>query len=376
MPLRNCTVDERIVAARYSFSYGISEAAVTYNVSERTIKRWRSKLPQLAALSVKSRNKKRIFNSGSQASGQELMDFAATLRANHKIVNCTSLTEFFMHKHSIPVTADSFKKTRQKIYRMVRNSNLTLRRGTHQSKVDLHDAAQLHAAFIADYHTVMEEFRPQVVINMDETPLVFGLTCNETLAPVGSKTVIIRKFGDSKKTITAALAVTASGEKLDPFLIFDGTRNGRVARELAVGDGYPPELHATCNANHWMTTQDMLVWLETVVLPFVGDRRYLLVLDAFRGHWKSEFITAVQNTNGHLLQIPPNITHIAQPLDISVNKPLKDRINRAKIIDSIASIETGQRKIGRREMAKYLCDAWREISQEVILNGWIKAGLQ
>jgi hypothetical protein len=211
---------------------------------------------------------------------------------------------------------------------------------------------------------------------MDETPLVFGLTRNQTLAPKGSKTVLVKKFGDTKKTITAALAVTITGEKLQPFLIFEGKRDGRIARELASGDGYPTDLHSICNANHWMTSQDMLVWLDKVLLPFVAGRRYLLVLDAFKGHWKAEFVLAVQNSNGRLIQIPPNITHIAQPLDISVNKPLKDRISSAKIADSIASIETGERNVGRRQMAKYLCDAWNEISQETIINGWNKAGLQ
>jgi hypothetical protein len=60
---------------------------------------------------------------------------------------------------------------------------------------------------------------------MDETGVLYSTPLLRTLERKGAHSVVLRKIGDTKKRLTAAVTISASGEKFPLFLILKGTLN-------------------------------------------------------------------------------------------------------------------------------------------------------
>jgi hypothetical protein len=63
---------------------------------------------------------------------------------------------------------------------------------------------------------------PDFVINMDETPCYYDNQPNRKVVSKGAKSVIGAKTRTGDFRATVCLAVTLSGKKLDPLVIYKG----------------------------------------------------------------------------------------------------------------------------------------------------------
>jgi hypothetical protein len=79
------------------------------------------------------------------------------------------------------------------------------------------------------------EFPAGNIVNIDETNINFDMFGSKTLATRGERTIGLRTTGNSNRC-TVLLGVTMSGEKLPPFIVFTGTRDGRISRQLGLLD--------------------------------------------------------------------------------------------------------------------------------------------
>ena len=62
------------------------------------------------------------------------------------------------------------------------------------------------------------------IVNFDETALSYNIPPNKTVHHIGQKTIVIRTLKQEKARISAILSITASGEKLKPYIIFKGAK--------------------------------------------------------------------------------------------------------------------------------------------------------
>lgn len=72
--------------------------------------------------------------------------------------------------------------------------------------------------------------------------------------------------------ITALLGVTMSGEKLPAFIVFIGTRNGRIMREIfedIASRGSPAGVVMSIQKSGWIDEELMLEWIYRVLKPCV-----------------------------------------------------------------------------------------------------------
>jgi hypothetical protein len=76
-----------------------------------------------------------------------------------------------------------------------------------------------------------------------------------------------------------------------------------------------------------MDTQIFLIWFEEKVLPFTARRCFaathvILILDSFSCHVHSFILHVARDS--HIIKVgqPPHSTHITQPLDVGLMKPL------------------------------------------------------
>ena len=137
----------------------------------------------------------------------------------------------------------------------IHRHKLTYRMATHQAQT----APSVSKDEALDY---INSVRPKCVgpsrhqdfiINMDQTPIPFTYNAKQTLEVVGVWTVHSRKSTNDTKRVTFAMSVTVSGKVLTPFLVFKGTRNGRIAKkELPT---FSTEMKYACQENAWMTSR-------------------------------------------------------------------------------------------------------------------------
>ena len=87
----------------------------------------------------------------------------------------------------------------------------------------------------------------------------------------------------------------------------------------------PSGIKIAAQVKGWMDSDIMGKWFESVVLPYTKGRRALLVLDSFSAHQTAEFLELATRNNVDVAIIPGGYTSKVQPVDVSLNKPLKSK---------------------------------------------------
>ncbi|KAJ4457110.1 hypothetical protein PAPYR_7505 [Paratrimastix pyriformis] len=176
--------------------------------------------------------------------------------------------------------------------------------------------------------------------------------------------------------ITLAMAITASGKKLKPFLIFPRATMPDLpdsAAKYAVGG----------SDNGWITAVLFLEWLELVFGPYIAKcrqklgnptARALLVMDNHATHQSDDIRAWCEKHLVDTLYLLPHATHLMQPLDVAVFGPFK------------ATLSTRYRNLEAQAPKPDPCHRWQTIHATVeavkatfqesfIWEGWRKSGL-
>lgn len=88
---------------------------------------------------------------------------------------------------------------------------------------------------------------------------------------------------------------------------------------------YPPNVVAVACKSGTMSTGLMIDYIEKILKPVIGSNQALLLLDQFAAHSTTPVQEKYAECNISPVLIPGGFTHCLQPLDVSINKPLKDR---------------------------------------------------
>ncbi len=120
----------------------------------------------------------------------------------------------------------------------------------------------------------------------------------------------------------------------------------------------------------------MVEWAKTIWRrrPKKLGKRSMLVLDAFSAHKGTNFLQELGLNDTDILNIPGGITSISQPLDVSINKPFKDRVKhywRTWMVNRIDPKAT----VSRQLIAEWVKQAWEAIPTEIIIRSFKKTGI-
>ena len=135
----------------------------------------------------------------------------------------------------------------------------------------------------------------------------------------------------TKKRLTACLGISAAGEKLHSCLIFKG--KGQKFRSVVNREGYLLYKNETA----WMTHSIFKDYMLYSVKRFLDKKRAslskpdqlaIVVLDNFQGHVfdDNELKELETNLIAKIMFLPPNTTSELQPLDLSINYILKNKL--------------------------------------------------
>ena len=204
-----------------------------------------------------------------------------------------------------------------------RNPSMTLRAAAPLSKARF---VATDPEVINRYFDLLEETlersvledKPAQVFNMDETGMPLDPKSMKCVAPRGAKTVLAPSSGD-KTQITVVACVSASGQRMPPLVILN-----RKRLPPYFSQGEVPETRYACTPKGWMDQITFYKWFKGLFLRFAPSvRPLLLLLDGHSSHYCPETIRLAASERVILFVLPPNMTHLLQPLDKGGFGPLK-----------------------------------------------------
>ena len=204
------------------------------------------------------------------------------------------------------------------------------RKATTKAKVPVKDFEAIKTTFLNEVFTtvIMEDIPQELIVNWDHTALHYVPVSSWTMEKKGSTRVPVAGI-DDKRQVTTILACSMTGEFLPPQVIYQG----KTTRSLP-SYKLPADWDVTYTPNHWANEDTSLQYLQKIILPFMkqkreelgfsADRPALVLFDHFKGQVTKQCLQFLEDHHIHHVLIPENCTDRLQPLDVAVNKPVKD----------------------------------------------------
>ena len=199
---------------------------------------------------------------------------------------------------------------------------------TSKGKYSLENFRSLKRSFLDDVVATVEieEIPPELILNWDQTGIQLVPSTSWSMEQRGVKRVEVVGQSD-KRQVTAVLCGTILGDLLPLQIIYKGTTNCCHPKYA-----FPPGWHISHSPNHWSTETTMLEYVEHIVLPYVENIQEMLyndqtpaliIIDNFKGQITKKVNDLLEENHLHVCLLPPNTTDLLQPMDISINKPVK-----------------------------------------------------
>lgn len=163
---------------------------------------------------------------------------------------------------------------------------------------------------------------PDRIFNGDETSFYICPKSGKVIAPRGYKNVYKIVKGKEKEAVTVLAFISASGQTLPPCVVFPYVRPPKD-----VINSMPAGWLLGKSETGWMKSDIFFDYIVKGLNKWVEDqgvqKPILVFVDGHKSHLTMR-LSQYCNENGIILYaLPPNATHLIQPADVSVFKPLK-----------------------------------------------------
>ena len=162
-----------------------------------------------------------------------------------------------------------------------------------------------------------------LIINFDQTPSKYVQVPAMTMDKKGTSNVPIKGI-DDKRSITATFSVTFHHKFLLMQLIYKGKTSQSLPKVK-----FPDGFSLSANESHYSNEKESIKFLEEIILPYIRQERgklghenqkALLIFDVFHGQTTDEVLKIMEDNHILATKVPPNMTNLYQPLDLSVKK--------------------------------------------------------
>lgn len=183
--------------------------------------------------------------------------------------------------------------------------------------------------------------------------------------------------------VSLLLTITGDGGKLPPLFIFKSKKGGTLENNL---NKYKEVINLNaiiiCNENAWCTFDVMKKWLFEIWLPYIksfsSNGNGLIILDMCTSHIKEDFLKLLYDNNQNYYLIPGGLTRVLQPLDVSINKPVKQRLTQI-YCDNCLKLGRNLEKIKREVIIGWILQIWKyeqnTINKEMIYMSFKYCGI-
>jgi hypothetical protein len=320
------------------------------------------KYPDLEDFIVKT--VKQSWESGASISPEQLhhlvMKHALTNKdAYNKIAegNSRSLNRYVqrvLERHKFSVRAISISQSVPRDWRSKAEEN----------------AARIRATFLKE--------KVDVVINADETFLLFHPFGQRLIAPTGIKRVGSVVQVDNEKwgaTVMIACEYRTSCI-LPPMIIFTGVHCAKLMKQWSTFD----QAKVIFNESHWMTANAAIIYVSYLMSMFKG-KKIGLIWDKHTSHYCTEVLDFIAKSNVETTtstklvaeMVDEGLTPIIQVPDVAVNKVFKAGVKkRYHEYRSGLPVTIGKKiTVSREKMVEFVLDTIEEINMSNNENQFI-----
>ncbi|KAL0841447.1 hypothetical protein ABMA28_015129 [Loxostege sticticalis] len=214
---------------------------------------------------------------------------------------------------------------------------------------------------------------PSNIVNYDETNLSDDPGRQKVIVRRGCK-YPERVRNHSKGCTSLMLAANAEGKLLPPYVVYKSTH----LYDSWIQNG-PAGTKYHRSSSGWFDGPIFVDWVKTMVIPYFEKipGKKVLIGDNLSSHLSVEVITLCKEKNIHFVFLPPNSTHLTQPLDVAYFRPMKQAwrqiLQKWKMNDGrcLSSIPKGCFP----RLLKKMLDLLKPNTEKNIQSGFRKTGI-
>lgn len=165
----------------------------------------------------------------------------------------------------------------------------------------------------------LEGVPPTNIFNFDETNLVDDPGKKKVFARRGTK--YLEHIRTTSKAGTSIMFCgSASGKLLPLFVLYKSRHIWSTWTE-----GGPPGTRYSNSTSGWFDSASFLEWFESILIPETRrlDGKKIVICDNVAFHFSPKVLELSETNNITFICLPPNSTHITQPLDVAVFRSVK-----------------------------------------------------
>lgn len=213
---------------------------------------------------------------------------------------------------------------------------------------------------------------PTRIFNADEAGFLLCPKSGKVLGPAKLEEDFYERVSSEKEQITVMGAFSADGRFVPPMLIFPYKKMPK-----AIVESVPTTWALGRSDSGWINSEVFFEYIANHFLPYVKSnnitRPVALFVDGHRSHLTQQVSKFCDENGVILIALFPNTTHIMQPADVSVFKPLKAGWTSA-VRDW--KFENFPKDVTRHTFGTILKDVFEKFAlPKTIQNGFRKSGL-
>ncbi|SPO24922.1 related to transposase [Ustilago trichophora] len=212
------------------------------------------------------------------------------------------------------------------------------------------------------------------IYNMDETGFMFGVGGREqVVVPSGDQAASFKAQPGNRESATVIECIGSAGQVLPPLVITKGCVH-TVGEQRRMED-VPATWRFAKSNNGWTNNELAVQWVETIfdpsTTPSPPSAWRLLILDGHGSHTSVEFCNALWSRHIIPFLFPPHATHVMQPLDVSIFRPLKGRYQHA-VNEAAQHVDTIEKAL----FATFYAQAREQVlTQSAVRKAFVDSGI-
>lgn len=255
-----------------------------------------------------------------------------------------------------------------------RHENLTRRISSNIKKVRAEVDASLIENYMDNLKEEVKDVPPTNIFNYDETNLTDDPGNKKVICKRGAKYVEnICNF--SKSATSIMMAGNAAGDLLSPYVVYKAEHMWSTWTENG-----PKGTRYNRSKSGWFDAVCFEDWFQSTFLPGVKnlDGPKVIIGDNLSSHISLHVLKLCEDNNIRFVCLPPNSTHLTQPLDVAFFAPMKrswrDILRKWKESDSGSKFATIPKDLFPR-LLKELMASLEEKQRDNLTAGFAKCGI-
>ena len=374
------SVGYKLKVAQYAVEHSLQQTANHFGVDKSMVTRWKQDQHRWEASG--SRNKKRIGESLGRKLHNDNLEIELVAWIHERRERRLRVTYNEIRQHALQFSSQQdgeteFRASHGWLEKFLRRNGFSLRRKTTEGQKDPEQLVEKLVSFVLHVSRMRTTYNvnPENIFLMDECAVWFDSSGNTTVETTGRRTVGIKTTGHEKANVTVCLTVSASGQKLMPYIVFKG--GSREAQRLDTVR--PRRMFLSSSASGWFDQDVTLDYLRRVI-PHLAFCRQMIVWDSFRCHISEATKTILRSRRILNVIIPGGCTGYVQVADVSLNKPLKESIRQRyhqwmASDDHTFTAQGNMRAPSKEQLVQWVVESWEEIPRNLILRSMKACGI-